>query len=113
MTNLGVAVLAAPALSDAAAAGLGLLALALSSVAAIVGEPADESLVERAQAGDTAAFSALVRRHQDRVFSLCLRWLRDPALAEEVAQDVFVSVHRAIGAFAARRASRPGSRASP
>lgn len=99
MTNLGAALLSAPALSDAVAAGLGLLGLAMSSFAAIVSEPADERLVERAQAGDIAAFSALVRRHQDRVFSLCLRWLRDPALAEEVAQDVFVSVHRAIGGF--------------
>ena len=107
MIRFGAALLDLPTSTPAAAWLLALGAAAASALlvgmsgalAVVVSEPADEALVERAQGGDLAAFSALVRRHQDRVYSLCLRWLRDSALAEEVAQDVFVSVHRAIGGF--------------
>ncbi len=35
-----------------------------------------------------------MRRHQAMVFSLALRFLRDRAVAEEVAQDVFLSLYR-------------------
>lgn len=82
-----------------ASGGWALLAAVGAALAVALGEPDDELLVQRAQGGELAAFSALVRRHQDRVYSLCLRWLRDPALAEEVAQDVFISVHRALPGF--------------
>src|SRR5262245_1144226 len=44
--------------------------------------------------GDVSRFEDLVRRHQRMVFSLALRFLRDPAAAEEVAQDVFLRLHR-------------------
>ena len=57
---------------------------------------ADEADVARARAGDTAAFAALVRRHQDRVFGFILRMLdaRDEAL--ELTQDVFVRAWQAL-----------------
>jgi RNA polymerase sigma-70 factor (ECF subfamily) len=57
---------------------------------------ADEADVARARAGDTAAFAALVRRHQDRVFGFILRMLdaRDEAL--ELTQDVFVKAWQAL-----------------
>lgn len=79
--------------------GLPLLFAGAAAVVALLGEASDDDLVARAQGGDTAAFAGLVRRHQDRVYTICLRWLREPALAEEVAQDVFVSCFRAIGGF--------------
>ena len=59
--------------------------------------PADESgleeerrLVERARAGDQAAFRVLVDAHRDRAFGLARRILRSATDAEEVAQDAFV-----------------------
>lgn len=61
--------------------------------------PSDEELARRSVEGDRLAFSELVRRYQSRVFSLCLRWLGEPALAEEVAQDIFLSLYRALGNF--------------
>jgi RNA polymerase sigma-70 factor (ECF subfamily) len=39
-------------------------------------------------------FGELVRRHQSMVYSIAWRFLRDRGLAEEVAQEVFLSLHR-------------------
>jgi len=54
----------------------------------------DAELVERWQSGDEAAFEALVRGHERRVFGLLMRMLgnRDDAL--DVAQETFLSLHR-------------------
>ena len=39
-------------------------------------------------------FASLVRQHQAMVFSICWHILRDRAVAEELAQDVFLSLHQ-------------------
>jgi RNA polymerase sigma-70 factor, ECF subfamily len=44
-------------------------------------------------------FAELVRQHQSMVFSLAWRFLRDRGLAEEVAQEVFLSLHRNLGSI--------------
>jgi RNA polymerase sigma-70 factor (ECF subfamily) len=44
-------------------------------------------------------FAGLVRSHQAMVFSVCWHFLRDSALADEVAQDVFFSLHRNLAAI--------------
>jgi RNA polymerase sigma-70 factor (ECF subfamily) len=56
-------------------------------------------LVQRLRRRDEAAFNALVRLHQGPVYRLLLRILREPAEAEDVAQDVFVTVFKAIDTF--------------
>jgi|CXWL01.1.fsa_nt_gi RNA polymerase sigma-70 factor (ECF subfamily) len=56
-------------------------------------------LVRRAQAGDTAAFEALYRRHVGRVHALCRRLVGDPGWAEELVQDVFVLVWSRLPGF--------------
>jgi RNA polymerase sigma-70 factor, ECF subfamily len=66
--------------------------------------PSDEELLERAAAGDQPAFSALVRRHEDRVFQLSLRITGDRADALDATQDTFVSVFRQAGSFRAEAA---------
>lgn len=65
----------------------------------MAGGETDEVLVRRVKRGDQAAFGLLVSRYQDRVYSQCLRWMGDPRIAEEVAQDVFLAVYRAIPRF--------------
>lgn len=51
-------------------------------------------------AGDLdATFEALVRAHQDRLFSLALRFLGDAPDAEEVVQDGFIRAYRALGGY--------------
>jgi RNA polymerase sigma-70 factor, ECF subfamily len=59
----------------------------------------DEDLVERSRTGDRAAFTELVRRHESRVYSLCLRMLGDPDDARDAAQDTFLTVYRKIAQF--------------
>lgn len=60
---------------------------------------AETELLERARLGDVPAYSELVRRHQDPVFGLVLRLVRDFEAAEEVTQDVFVKAFRGLGTF--------------
>ena len=47
-------------------------------------------LVERAQAGDRAAYGELVRRFQGSVYAMALTRVHDPLEAQELAQEVFV-----------------------
>ena len=62
-------------------------------------ETHDRELVAQCQAGNEAAFDALVRRHQGRAFNVAFQLLRDREDAAEVAQDAFVRVYRNIGSF--------------
>lgn len=68
-------------------------------LAALIPIDADSRLVSRCRKGDRLAFSDLVERYQHRIYSLCLRWLGDDTLAEEIAQEVFLSAWRAMGGF--------------
>jgi len=64
------------------------------------GDAADApELLDRLRAGDARAFEELVASHQHRVFGVALRMLGNRAEAEELAQEVFLRVHRAIGEF--------------
>jgi len=56
-------------------------------------------LIERLVARDERAFNELVRAYERRVFALVLRMLGDRAEAEDLAQEVFVQVFKAIGTF--------------
>lgn len=62
------------------------------------GDP-DLDLVLRWQAGDEAAFAALIRRHERRVFRLLLRMLGSREEAEDAAQETFLNLHRHGHAF--------------
>lgn len=62
-------------------------------------EEHDESLVRRAKKGDAEAFSELVRRHQQTVFNLAYRFMRDTSLAEDMAQEAFLKAFRLLGSF--------------
>lgn len=61
--------------------------------------PTDQLLVQRVQKGDREAFEMLVMRYQRRIFRLISRFVRDPALAEDVAQESFLRAYRAIDRF--------------
>ncbi|MHB9051148.1 ECF RNA polymerase sigma-E factor [mine drainage metagenome] len=59
----------------------------------------DQLLVLRVQSGDQKAFELLVAKYQRRIFRLISRFVRDAALAEDVAQETFLRAYRAIGQF--------------
>lgn len=58
--------------------------------AALAAELDDDALLERMKADDSEAYRILVERHVDRAYALALRTLRNPADAEDVAQEALV-----------------------
>jgi RNA polymerase sigma factor (sigma-70 family) len=66
-------------------------------------DPSDEALLAGYAGGDRASAAAFVRRFQGRVYGLALTIVRDPAVAEEVAQETFARVWHHGGAYDARR----------
>ena len=58
-----------------------------------------EELLARARAGDGPAFAGLVRTHQRLVYSLALRMLAQREAAEDLAQEVFLQLHRKLAAI--------------
>jgi RNA polymerase sigma-70 factor, ECF subfamily len=65
----------------------------------VPGVDADRELVERAQGGDYAAFEALVRKHQGKTYALALGLMKNPAEAEEVVQETFLSAFEHLDGF--------------
>ncbi len=64
----------------------------------------DEPTLLAALADDLdLAFEGLVRARQDRLYSIALRILGDPAEAEDAAQDAFIRAYRALGGWDAER----------
>ena len=59
----------------------------------------DAELVARSLAGETAAFDALVERHQRQVYQLCYRFAGNHEDASELAQDAFLRAYRALKTF--------------
>jgi len=62
-------------------------------------ECAPDNSLSRAIAGESAAFTVLVRNHQRSVYSLALRMLSDRHKAQDLAQDVFLQLHRSLAAI--------------
>ncbi|MDJ0497744.1 MAG: sigma-70 family RNA polymerase sigma factor [Acidimicrobiia bacterium] len=58
----------------------------------------DTELVELSLA-ELEAFGELVRRHQDFVYGAALRIVRNPVMAQDLAQETFVRAHRALPGF--------------
>jgi len=62
-------------------------------------------LLRRCGRGDEAAFARLYDATTRRVFGLALRVVRDPAQAEEVAQEAFLEIWRTAGRYDPDRGS--------
>jgi len=56
-------------------------------------------LVERCRRGELGAFETLYRQHSGRLFSLAVRMLGNPADAEDLLQEIFLSAHRKLESF--------------
>ncbi|AIL33245.1 sigma-70 family RNA polymerase sigma factor [Basilea psittacipulmonis] len=59
----------------------------------------DLELVKKVQSGDNRAFDLLVIKYQSRVKNLISRLIKQPAVVEEVAQEVFFKAYRFIPNF--------------
>jgi RNA polymerase sigma-70 factor, ECF subfamily len=59
----------------------------------------ERELVERCRSGDERAFQELIDLYKDLVFALIARTVQDRSRAEDLAQDVFLRIHRGLPYF--------------
>jgi RNA polymerase sigma-70 factor (ECF subfamily) len=64
----------------------------------------EQKLVELVRAGEEVAFEALLKRYQSKIYRIALSVTKRREDAEEVLQDVFLSVYRKIAGFDGRSA---------
>jgi len=67
-------------------------------------------LIRKAKEGDTAAFAGIIHRYQNLVFAAAFQILRDRGLAEDVAQDAFVTAFRSLQDLRTDSSFPPGLR---
>src|SRR5437763_15056239 len=70
-----------------------------TALAAAALKPFDSAQDKPEDAGGAFDFETLVKRHQAMVFSIAFHFLQDRSAAEELAQDVFLQLHRHLGAL--------------
>ncbi|MFL5345222.1 MAG: RNA polymerase sigma factor [Hyalangium sp.] len=76
-----------------------VLDIAQQTVAAGAPEVSERVLLSRLRRGEPEAFEVLVREHQDRIFDFCVRMVGDREEANDLVQEIFVSVHQNVGKF--------------
>ena len=62
----------------------------------------DLELVDQVKAGNTKAFSVLVKRHQKALMRLSVRFMKDVDAAEDVVQEAFIKSYERISSFEGR-----------
>jgi RNA polymerase sigma-70 factor (ECF subfamily) len=68
-------------------------------VPSLVGEAEERRLIDRSATGDQEAFRQLVLRYHRMVINVAFRALGELSLAEDVAQDVFIKVYKALPGY--------------
>lgn len=63
------------------------------------GTPSDAALVRAVRAGEQAAFGELVRRYQDRIYTLVVGRTESQEDALDLTQEVFLKAYRRLDAF--------------
>jgi RNA polymerase sigma-70 factor (ECF subfamily) len=59
----------------------------------------DDALVDRARLGDAEAFATIYKRCRAEIYSVCLKRLKDPSLAEDAVQDTFLRAYSSLDRF--------------
>lgn len=72
------------------------MAMSVDATEAVMAEPDDSALAQRAREGERAAFAMLVERHYDFIHRVAWKWSRDRATAEDIAQNVCMRLGSAI-----------------
>ena len=61
--------------------------------------PIEQTLIEQSRAGDLDSFNAIVETYQGQVYAVALRMVRDAAMAEDLAQETFISAYRNLNQY--------------
>ena len=61
--------------------------------------PVEQTLIAQSRAGDLDSFNAIVEMYQGQVYAVALRMVRDAALAEDLAQEAFISAYRNLNQY--------------
>lgn len=64
-----------------------------------MGDDSDLSLIKKIIRGNSQALGVLIDRHQDFVYTIVFRVLKSKEDAEEVTQDVFLKIYKALPTF--------------
>lgn len=70
-----------------------------SSICLEMGKNDDLYYIEALKKGNVQAFSVLVEKYQNMVYSLALKLLKKPEEAEELAQDTFIKAYQKIDSY--------------
>ena len=62
-------------------------------------QPSDDILVKRVKNGDMDAFELLVRRYENKVYTVAYRFLGSHADASDLAQEIFLRLYQALPGF--------------
>jgi RNA polymerase sigma-70 factor (ECF subfamily) len=79
----------------------GMLMTAPPQAATVAGPDSDAAVMLRAKAGDQAAFDYLVQKYRRAMVSFMYRMARNSAVAEDLAQEVFLRVYRSRESYEA------------
>jgi RNA polymerase sigma-70 factor (ECF subfamily) len=71
------------------------------------GSVSDARLIEEVRQGDHSAFEYLVRRYENRLLGVLLRFVRDRELARDLAQETFLRVYERLDQYDASRRFGP------
>jgi len=72
------------------------------AIDALINSLTDEEVVERVQAGDTALFEILMRRHNQRVYRVARAVVQDETEAEDVMQQAYINAFVHLNQFERR-----------
>ena len=61
--------------------------------------PGDNEIIDKVLGGDQSLYAHLVKRYQNFVFTIALRYTPQREDAEEIAQDVFIKAYRSLADF--------------
>lgn len=73
--------------------------VSIQQPSSVEADSSDAELMRRLGVGDMSALAELVRRHQQRVRALAYRLTGRWDVADDVAQDTFVKLHRVAGRY--------------
>lgn len=59
----------------------------------------DEEIIKSILKGDINAFSELVERYKDRIYSMAFAFINDDKYAEDLSQEIFIKLYKNLGKF--------------